>query len=152
MVDGEKLKLSVPTVVWICTGVLSIGALYWSLRTDASHMQEAMKVINDTIIREVTVLRGEISEVKENNEKTLLIQSDGFKGLQLELQRIQLDSVHTPQADLWIELWRTNLTTAMTTARSNLKVWLDRVRTDNPTLKIPDLDIPDVPVPPLPRR
>lgn len=115
-VDLERTWLK-STTLWSVV-ILVVAGTLWFARVD-----NAIGTIQTTIERDATM---------HEKDRTEIVSS--IKEVRDELRKLVSENVSQRQSSAWLELFQITF-----------QAWVDKIRSDNPTFKVPDFKVPSLP-------
>jgi len=116
LIDPERTWLK-STTLWSALIITVTGTLLYA------RMDNAISTIQTTIEHDATL---------HEKDRTEIVGS--IREVRDELRKLVSENVSQRQSLAWLDLFQITV-----------QAWIDRMRSDNPTMKIPDLKIPALP-------
>jgi hypothetical protein len=116
LIDPERTWLK-STTLWSALIITVTGTLLYA------RMDNAIRTIQTTIEHDATL---------HEKDRTEIVGS--IREVRDELRKLVSENVSQRQSLAWLDLFQITV-----------QAWIDRMRSDNPTMKIPDLKIPALP-------
>jgi len=116
LVDPEKTWLK-STTLWSALIITVTGTLLYA------RMDNAIRTIQTTIEHDATL---------HEKDRTEIVGS--IREVRDELRKLVSENVSQRQSLAWLDLFQVTV-----------QAWVDKMRSDNPTMKVPDLKVPALP-------